>query len=75
MCGTVFILWAVLYFGICYYHTVGILSSAHFHRYLYEATHLLDRISLLKKEFDSDLCWLRHDKMSLDVQMKMADLR
>ena len=44
-------------------------------RYQHKADHLLDKISLLKKEFDSDLCWLRHDKMSLDIQMKMADLR
>ena len=45
------------------------------YRYQHKADHLLDKISLLKKEFDSDLCWLRHDKMSLDIQMKMADLR
>ena len=36
---------------------------------------MLKEIRRLKSEFDHDVANLRHEKVCLDIQLKMADLR
>ncbi|CAB1323036.1 unnamed protein product [Coregonus sp. 'balchen'] len=44
-------------------------------RLLYEEDSLLEQMSSSVWQFDAELCLLRHEKLWLDIQMKLADLR
>ncbi|XP_029614593.1 cilia- and flagella-associated protein 44 isoform X1 [Salmo trutta] len=44
-------------------------------RLLYEEESLLEQMSSSMWQFDAELCLLRHEKLCLDIQMKLADLR
>ncbi|XP_064878214.1 cilia- and flagella-associated protein 44 [Oncorhynchus nerka] len=44
-------------------------------RLLYEEESLLEQMSSSMWQFDAELCLLRHEKLWLDIQMKLADLR
>ncbi|KAM3873982.1 cilia- and flagella-associated protein 44 [Diretmus argenteus] len=42
-------------------------------RLLYEQDHLLEEMDALARQFDAELLLLRHQKRSLDIQMKLGD--
>ncbi|KAM6977661.1 cilia- and flagella-associated protein 44 [Aplochiton taeniatus] len=44
-------------------------------RWLFEQDTLLEEMKSAVGQFDAELCLLRHEKLGLDIQMKMADLR
>ncbi|XP_034144335.1 cilia- and flagella-associated protein 44 isoform X2 [Esox lucius] len=44
-------------------------------RLLYEQDTLLEQMSVSMWQFDAELRLLRHEKLELDIQMKLADLR